>query len=123
MYFLSEGAALRSIAKRSPSQCQRLVEAFLLERQFAALQLRDHEIAGNEIAFQDPLRQRVFNLRLDGALQRPGTVHRVEPRLADLVARIIVKAQSYIALRQPLSQASQLDIDDGSNLLAAQRMK
>ena len=79
------------------------MEAFLLEQQLAAFQLRDHTIAGNEVAFQDPLRQRVFNLRLDGALQWPGTVHRVESRLADLVARIIVQAQSDIALRQSLS--------------------
>ena len=33
------------------------------------------------------------------------------------------KPQGDIALRQPLPQASQLDIDDGPNLLAAQRME
>src|SRR5882757_1917987 len=105
MYFLLRGSstAKYSEPKRPASQCRSLVEAFLLECQLAALQLRDHAIAGDEIAFQDPLRQRVFNLRLDGALQRSGAVHRVEARLADLVARIIVQAQSDVALRQPLS--------------------
>ena len=44
---------------------------------------------------------------------------RFEPRLANLVARIVVQAQRDIALRQPLPQASQLYVDDGADLLAA----
>jgi hypothetical protein len=41
---------------------------------------------------------------LNGALQRPRTIHRIEARLADLVARIVVQPQRDIALRQPLPQ-------------------
>src|SRR5258708_4638366 len=104
MYFLSKGAAAKySEPRRLTSQRQNLVEAFLFKHQLAALQLGDHAIARDEVALQDPLRQWVFNLRLNGALQRPGTVHRVEARLADLVARIIVQAHGDIALRQSLS--------------------
>src|SRR5258708_34139560 len=92
------------------------VQAFLFEHQRVALELGDHAVARDEVAFENALRQRILDLRLDGTLQRPGAVPRIEARLADLVARIIVEPKRYIALRQALSQASQLNIDNGSNL-------
>src|SRR5271167_207992 len=122
MYFPINGLALLSIAASPSSQRRTSVQAFLFEHQPGALQLRDHAIAGDELALQDLLRQRVLDLRLNRALQWSGAVHGVEARLADLVARIVVQAQSDVALRQPLPQASQLYIHDGANLLAAQRV-
>src|ERR1700734_3296061 len=89
----------RSIANGAPS-----MDALLLENQRIALQLGDHPVAGDEIPAQNLLRQRILDLRLNGALQRPRSVHRVEARFADLVARLIVQAQRDVALRQPLPQ-------------------
>src|ERR1700677_2397788 len=80
-----------------------LVQAFLFEHQRVALDFGDDAIAGDEVALEDPLRQRIFDLRLNGALQRPGAIHRVEARLADLVARVIVEPKGDVALRQALS--------------------
>ena len=45
-----------------------LVQAFLLEHQRIALQLRHHTIAGDEVSAQYLLRERILDLRLDGAL-------------------------------------------------------
>ncbi len=72
---------------------------------------------------QNLLRERILDLRLDGALQRPRAVHGIEARLADAVARGIVQPQLNVALGQPLPQPSQLDVDDGADLLAAERME
>src|SRR6202044_1752777 len=108
----------RSIANGAPS-----MDALLLENQRIALKPGDHAVAGHEIPAQNLLRQRILELRLNGALQRPRAVHCVEARFPDLVARLIVQAQSDVAFRQPLPQTAQLDIDDGPNLLASQGME
>src|SRR5579862_9792293 len=99
------------------------MQPLFLEYQRVALQLGDHPIAGDEVPFKDLLRQRIFDLRLDGALQRTRSIHRIVASLADLVAPIIVQAQRDVALRQPLPQSSELYIDDGSNVLTPQRGK
>ena len=78
---------------------------------------------GDEIAPQDLLRQRILDLRLDGALQRPRAVHGIEARLADPIARGIVEPQLDVALRQTLAQPAELDVDDRADLLAAERME
>src|ERR1700682_158270 len=85
-----------------------LVQPLLLEYQGVLFELGDHPIPRDEIAAQNLLRQRVLDLRLNGALQGPRTVYRVEARLADLVACVIVQAQSGIALRQFRPQPAQL---------------
>src|ERR1700684_2491203 len=104
MKFLFWGLASQSIANLARLlAAPDLVQAFLFEHQRVALELGDHPIAGNEVALQDPLRQRIFDLRLDSAFQRPRAVHRIEARLADLVTRIVVKPERDIALCQALS--------------------
>src|SRR5882757_7472923 len=115
------GQAPSGIPQLQRQRC--LVQTFLLEHQSSALELRNHPIARDEIPAQDALRQRILDLRLDGALQRTRPIHRVESRLADPVARVIVEEELNIALRQPLPQAPQLDVHDGTNLFAAQRME
>jgi hypothetical protein len=82
------------------------MQAFFLEHELRALELRDHAVARDELAAQDLLRERIFDLRLDGPLQGPGAVDRVEARLADLVAGIILEPQLDVALRQTLAQAA-----------------
>src|SRR5882762_5222995 len=99
------------------------MQPFLLERQRVPLELRHHPIPGHEIPAQNLLRQGVLDLRLNRPLQGPRAIHRIEARFADLVARVIVQPQSDVALRQSLPQASQLDIDDGPNLLTSEGMK
>src|ERR1700743_232768 len=68
-----------------------LVQAFLFEYQRVTLDLGNHAVTRDEVTLEDALRQRIFDLRLDGALHGAGARHRVEARLTDLVARIIIK--------------------------------
>src|SRR5580698_3834903 len=104
MEFLLRGLAPRSIANLPRHLAAlNLVQAFLFEHQRVAIDPGDDAIPGDEIALENPLRQRILDLRLDRALQRPGTIYRIEARLADLVARIIIEPKGDIALRQPLS--------------------
>src|ERR1700733_7567215 len=78
---------------------------------------------GREGAAQDVRRQRILNLLLDGPLQRPGAVNRVETRLAQQVARTVFEHDVQIAFLQTLAQVHQLDVDDLADLLGAQRME
>ena len=99
------------------------MQALLLEDQVVTLHLRDHAITGRELAAQDLLRQRILDLGLDRALQGPRAVHGVEPRLADAIARGVVEPQLDVAVREALTQPAELNIDDGADLLAAQRVE
>src|SRR5258708_4302220 len=102
---LRQGLKARKYSERPSSQLQRraeLVQPFLLERQRVPLELGHHPIARHEIPAQNLLCERVLDLRLNRALQRPGPIHRIEPRFADLVASVIVQPQSDVALRQSL---------------------
>src|SRR5665213_1289502 len=83
----------------------KLVQAFLVEHQRAVLDLPNHAVAGDKVTLEDPLRQRIFNLRLNRALQGPRAIHRIEAGLADSVTRLIIETQGDIALRQALAQA------------------
>src|SRR5215468_6585009 len=58
-------------------------------------------IARDELALQDLLRERILDLLLDGALERPRPVHRIEAGLADQVARAVLEHQVHVALLQP----------------------
>src|ERR1700722_5612719 len=100
-----------------------LVQPLLLEYQRIFFELGGYPIPRDEIAAQNLLCQGVLDLRLNGALQGPRPIDRVEAGLADLVACVIVQAQGDVALRQPQAQSSQLDIDDRANLLAPERME
>src|ERR1700734_1474911 len=99
-----------------------LVQALLLEDQVITLHFRNHAIAGREFAAQDLLRQRILDLGLDRALQGPRAVHRIEPRLADAIARRVLEPQLDVSLREALTQPAELNIDNGADLLAAERV-
>src|SRR3984957_10236100 len=70
----------------------------------------------HEFALQDALGERIFDLLLDRALQRPRAVHRIKARLADEVARLIVELKTHIALEEARAQVAQLDVDNGADL-------
>ena len=106
--------ATRSVIKRSASRSRARAPA---ARQFAGDRPRQRQAAallhalveaelavlgaptrmrspGHELAVQDALRQRVLDLLLDRALQRPRAVHRIEARLAEQVARRVDRARA-----------------------------
>src|SRR5688572_17826628 len=95
----------------------------LAEHQRAALGSDLHPAARPELAFQYPLRERIFDLLLDGALQGSRAVHRVEAGFAEQVARSVVQHQIDVALRQAAAQVAELDVHDGTQLLAGERME
>src|SRR5262249_53890434 len=80
-------------------------------------------IARDELALQDLLRERILDLLLDGALERPRPVHGIEARLAEKIACRIIERQVHVAFLQPLAQVHELDVDDGADLLRTERME
>src|SRR5579872_4756705 len=80
-------------------------------------------IARNELPFQDARRERILDLLLDRALQRPSTVYRIEARLPDEVARLVIELQVHVALHQPLAQVRELNVDDLADLLGSKRVE
>src|SRR6185437_6638900 len=80
-------------------------------------------VARDERALQNPLRQRVLDLLLDGTLQWPRPIHRIEARFADRIPRGIVEHEVHISFLQPLAQVQELDIHNLANLLPTQRME
>src|SRR5579883_2692640 len=69
-------------------------------------------VARLEAAFEDLLRQRVLELLLDRALERAGTVDRVETDVAEQVERPVAQGQRQLALGQALAQVHALDARD-----------
>jgi len=76
-----------------------------------------------ELALQDLLRQRVFDLLLDRPLERPRPIHRIESSLSKLLPGRVRQDDRHLALRQPFMQIPELDVDDRANMLLAQRME
>src|ERR1700740_309702 len=95
----------------------------LAEGELAAARADADPVARHEFALQDTRRERVLDLLLDGALQRPRAVHRIEAGLAEQVARAVIERELDVALGQALAQVEQLDVDDGADLLGAEWMK
>jgi len=71
-----------------------------------------------ELALKNFIRQRVLDLLLDGTLQRPRAVHRIESCIGKPVTRCIRQLYAHIALGEPIMQISKLDIDYQPNVLA-----
>src|SRR5690349_17396228 len=80
-------------------------------------------VAGGEVAAQDPLRERVLELLLDRALERPRAVDRVESRLREPVARFRREYERDVAILEPLVQVLELDVDDLADVLGVERME
>src|ERR1700680_4166524 len=105
------------------SRADRAHVAFLLEYQLRAAAAYAYSIPGHELVAQDALRKRILDLLLDRALQRPRAVHRIEARLADQIARLVIQVELHIAIEHPPPQVVELDFHDRANLLGAQRME
>src|SRR6185312_17191870 len=68
-------------------------------------------------------RERILDLLLDGPLQRPRAVDRVEPGFAEEVACGVIERQVHVPLLQALAQVDELDVHDGADLAGAERME
>src|SRR5579885_650743 len=95
----------------------------LVEEDLASACRGADPVPGGELALEDPLRQRILDLLLDGALQRPGSIDRVEARLAEQIPRRIIEHQIHVPLLQALPQIHELDVHDRADLLRAERME
>jgi hypothetical protein len=69
-------------------------------------------VAGRELAPQDALGQRILDLLLDRALERPRAIDRIESGLAEQVARRFLSARS-MSRSASRAQVAELDVDDG----------
>ena len=76
-----------------------------------------------ELSTQNPLRERVLDLLLDGALQGARAVHGIEAGFAEQILRGIVDGELHVAVGETLAQEAELDVHDGTQLALAQRME
>src|SRR5258706_510532 len=97
--------------------------ALLLEHHAPAAPVDADRVLGREAALEDRLRERILDLRLDGALERPRAVHRIEADLGQLRQRCIGDFQRVIHSRQPALENTQLDPRDGLDVLLAERVE
>ena len=74
-------------------------------------------------ARDDLLRQRRFDLLLDGALERPRAVHRVVAAVRQIVARGVGEVEGEVAVGQPLLEPAELDVDDLPDVVALERVE
>src|SRR3546814_17244678 len=79
------------------------------ELQLVVLQLDVDGIAVREVAIEDQPCQRIFDQRLDRALQWPRTVHRIEAGLGELVERGLAERQRDAAFDTAPAAALRLD--------------
>src|SRR6202012_4076930 len=106
-----------------PGSGHRGTLASLLEREFTAVHANADAVTGGELVAQNALRERVLDLLLDRALERPRAVHWIEAGLADQITRLVVQLELEVAFEQSAPQVLQLDLHDRPDLLGAQRMK
>ena len=80
-------------------------------------------VLGHELALEQQLRQRVLYPLLNGPLQRPCAIHRVEPDLGQLGHSGIRHIQTQIHVRQAGYQSRQLDLGNAGDVRGAQSME
>src|SRR5690606_32793449 len=93
----------------------------LLEVDDAVLHGHADRVARPEVALQDPLRERIFQLLLNRPLQRPSAVDRIVAGLREVLARRIVEGERDVALAEPPPQVLELDVDDAPQMRALER--
>src|SRR5437879_13828555 len=76
----------------------------LREHQLRVADADAYAVARRELPLQDLLRQRVLDMLLDGALQRPRPVHRVEARLPQQIAGPLVEPDVHVAFLPSLAR-------------------
>src|SRR5713226_5228081 len=75
------------------------------------------QVLRREPAFENPLRERILDGLLDGALERPRAVDRIEAGLCELGERVFGDFELHLELRQPLLEIAQLDPGDVLDVL------
>src|SRR5437762_13729535 len=83
--------------------------ARFLEQHASAAVIDADAVLGGEAAFEDRFRQRVLDLGLDGALQLPRPVHRVEADLGELAQNCVGHLQPEVQLDKSFLHYPQLD--------------
>src|SRR5687767_12490494 len=102
---------------------QNLINSSALERELATSRRDADPAAGPEVTARDALGEWVFQLLLNRPFQRPRAIHRIESRLREAIDRGLIERQLDIALAQTTAQISQLNVDDRTQLLPAERME
>src|SRR5262249_10087635 len=118
-----KGAAALTPKRARQNRLPALRPLGLRELQLPAAGRNANAISRGERALQDLLGERILDLLLDGPLERARTIHRIESGLADQVARGVIQDQVHVALDEALAQVQELDVHDGPDLGAAQRME
>ena len=95
----------------------------LAKLQHALVHADADPIARLELAAEDLLRQRIFDLLLDRALERPRTVDRIEARLAEQSRAPVSSSSSMLRSSSRRRSSPELDLDDRADLLGAERME
>ena len=83
----------------------------------------DDVVAADELALQDLLRERVLELALDRALERPRAVDRIEADVAEQVEGAVADLELDAELGQALCQMPGLDARDAADVFATERME
>ncbi|CAM2150949.1 hypothetical protein PT2222_250042 [Paraburkholderia tropica] len=94
-----------------------------LEHQLAVLDVDRNHVLRSELAREDQLGDRIFDLLLDRALERPRTEQRVVADIRDLAERFVRHDEFHVELFQTLAQALQLDLRDRLDVVLAERME
>src|SRR6185312_9094472 len=95
----------------------------LAESEFAVFGFDPDGVAADEFTREDLLRQRIFQLRLDRALQRARTVHRIETDVAEQNQRAVGNFEVDLALLQTLGEVIRLQARDLADLRLVERME
>src|SRR5579862_8025363 len=95
----------------------------LRERKLTLAHAHTNQVAGYELTLENPRGERILDLLLNRALERPSAIDRIEPGLAEEVTRLVIELQVHVALDQSLAQIGELDIHDLADLLGPERMK
>src|SRR5690606_29399851 len=73
--------------------------------------------AWSEVTGEQPFGERIFQVTLDGALQRTGTELRIPTVLRQIVLRGRLELELQFALGELRLEQAQLDVDDAANLV------
>src|SRR5690606_41254585 len=117
---LSLHAALPTPPRAAPSLRRALAFAPpTREHELAARRaVHDHRVPRLELAAQDAPGQRILDVALDRALERPGAELRVPAHFREHVLGRFGDDEAELALREELGELGELDIDDTPELVA-----
>ena len=89
------------------------------ELDLVALDVGDNSVTVAEATLEHRQGQRVLDLTLDGALERPGTKGRIEPFFGEPLFGAVGYFERQVAVGQQLPQPLDLDLEDCADLLHA----